>query len=67
MPVGALPLELSRGRLDVWWVRRDFNFDGNNDYVLFNSSTRHTAIWYLSGVRIYPRRLWSDGALLAGR
>ena len=28
----------------------DFNRDGNNDYALFNSSTRQTAIWYLSGV-----------------
>ena len=28
----------------------DFNRDGNNDYALFNSSTRRTAIWYLSGV-----------------
>ena len=27
----------------------DFNRDGNNDYALFNSSTRQTAIWYLSG------------------
>jgi hypothetical protein len=30
----------------------DFNRDGNNDYALFNSSTRQTAIWYLSGVRV---------------
>ena len=27
----------------------DFNRDGNNDYALFNSSTRQTIIWYLSG------------------
>jgi hypothetical protein len=28
----------------------DFNGDGNRDYLLFNASTRQTAIWYLSGV-----------------
>src|SRR5205807_571022 len=26
----------------------DFNGDGHPDYVLFNSSTRQTAIWYLN-------------------
>ena len=26
----------------------DFNADGKPDYVLFNSSTRQTAIWYLN-------------------
>jgi hypothetical protein len=31
----------------------DFNGDGKLDYLLFNSSTRQTVIWYLSGtVRI---------------
>ena len=30
----------------------DFNRDGNNDYALFNSSTRQTAIWYFSGVTL---------------
>ena len=27
----------------------DFNGDGKPDYALFNPSTRHTTIWYLSG------------------
>jgi len=27
----------------------DFNHDGHPDYVLFNPSTRRTAIWYLNG------------------
>jgi hypothetical protein len=27
----------------------DFNRDGHPDYALFNSATRQTAIWYLSG------------------
>jgi hypothetical protein len=27
----------------------DFNNDGHPDYALFNSATRQTAIWYLSG------------------
>ncbi|HCP91803.1 MAG TPA: hypothetical protein DIT76_07150, partial [Spartobacteria bacterium] len=27
----------------------DFNANGNPDYVLFNPSTRQTAIWYLNG------------------
>jgi len=27
----------------------DFNGDNNPDYLLFNSSTGQTAIWYLSG------------------
>ena len=26
----------------------DFNGDGKPDYALFNPSTRHTTIWYLS-------------------
>jgi hypothetical protein len=26
----------------------DFNGDGDPDYLLFNSSTRQTAIWYLN-------------------
>jgi hypothetical protein len=26
----------------------DFNKDGSPDYVLYNSSTRQTALWYLS-------------------
>ena len=26
----------------------DFNGDGHSDYLLFNSSTRRTAIWYLN-------------------
>ena len=26
----------------------DFNGDGHPDYLLFNSSTRQTAIWYLN-------------------
>src|SRR4051812_32565634 len=26
----------------------DFNHDGNPDYVLYNQSTRQTAIWYLN-------------------
>ena len=30
----------------------DFNRDGNNDYALFNSSMRQTAILYLSGVTV---------------
>src|SRR5437763_1735324 len=30
----------------------DFNRDGNTDYVLFNSSTRQAALWYLSGVTL---------------
>ena len=28
--------------------RYDFNGDGNPDYVLYNASTRQTAIWYLN-------------------
>jgi FG-GAP-like repeat len=28
----------------------DFNSDGKRDYLLFNASTRQSAIWYLSGV-----------------
>jgi hypothetical protein len=28
----------------------DFNGDNKPDYLLFNSSTRQTAIWYLSGL-----------------
>src|SRR5206468_11427332 len=28
----------------------DFNGDGKTDYLLFNASTRQSAIWYLSGV-----------------
>jgi hypothetical protein len=28
----------------------DFNSDGQPDYVLFNSSTRQTTVWYLDGV-----------------
>jgi hypothetical protein len=28
----------------------DFNGDGNLDYLLFNASTRQSAIWYLSGL-----------------
>ena len=28
----------------------DFNGDGERDYLLFNASTRQSAIWYLSGV-----------------
>jgi hypothetical protein len=27
----------------------DFNGNGHPDYALFNSATRQTAIWYLSG------------------
>jgi hypothetical protein len=27
----------------------DFNRDGEADYLLYNASTRQTAIWYLSG------------------
>jgi hypothetical protein len=27
----------------------DFDGDGKPDYLLFNSSTHQTAIWYLSG------------------
>ena len=27
----------------------DFNSDGKPDYVLYNSSTRQTALWYLNG------------------
>ena len=27
----------------------DFNTDGQTDYLLYNTSTRQTAIWYLSG------------------
>jgi len=26
----------------------DFNSDGKTDFVLFNPSTRQTALWYLS-------------------
>jgi hypothetical protein len=26
----------------------DFNGDGNSDYVLYEASTRQTAIWYLN-------------------
>ena len=26
----------------------DFNGDGKTDYLLFNSTTRHSAIWYLN-------------------
>jgi hypothetical protein len=26
----------------------DFNGDGSSDYVLYNSSTRRTALWYLN-------------------
>ena len=26
----------------------DFNLDGHPDYLLFNPSTRQTAIWYLN-------------------
>jgi hypothetical protein len=33
----------------------DFNRDGHTDYALFNSSTRQTALWYLSG----PTRIGS--------
>ncbi|HEU5247729.1 MAG TPA: hypothetical protein VFU09_11610, partial [Candidatus Udaeobacter sp.] len=28
----------------------DFNGDGKRDYLLFDASTRQSAIWYLSGV-----------------
>jgi hypothetical protein len=27
----------------------DFNRDGKRDYLLFNPSTHHSVIWYLSG------------------
>jgi hypothetical protein len=27
----------------------DFNRDGKSDFVLFNSTTRQSAIWYMSG------------------
>jgi hypothetical protein len=30
----------------------DFNRDGKTDYLLFNPSTRQSAIWYLSGVTV---------------
>jgi hypothetical protein len=29
-------------------ARGDFNGDGKTDYVLYNSSTRRTAVWYLN-------------------
>ena len=38
----------------------DFNRDGNNDYALFNATTRQTAIWYLSGGHAYRGRLRSN-------
>jgi hypothetical protein len=28
----------------------DFDADGRHDYLLFNASTRRSAIWYLAGV-----------------
>jgi FG-GAP-like repeat len=31
-----------------WWGVGDFNGDGYPDYVLYNATTRQTAIWYLS-------------------
>ena len=30
----------------------DFDGDGQRDYLLFNASTRQSAIWYLSGVTL---------------
>ncbi len=33
---------------DPGFGRTDFNQDGTPDYVLFNTSTRQTAIWYMS-------------------
>jgi FG-GAP-like repeat len=30
----------------------DFNGDGKSDYLLFNPTTRQTAIWYLSGTTL---------------
>jgi hypothetical protein len=30
----------------------DFNSDGKPDYVLFEASTRRTAIWYLNGATL---------------
>jgi hypothetical protein len=30
-----------------WWGAGDFNGDGYPDYVLYNATTRQTAIWYL--------------------
>jgi peptidyl-Asp metalloendopeptidase len=47
----------------------DFNGDGFVDYALFNPITRHTAIWYLSGVTFiggaYGRTLPSGWTLVA--
>jgi hypothetical protein len=44
----------------------DLNRDGNNDYALFNSSTRQTAIWYLSGNMI-TGSAWVQLSPVAGR
>ena len=64
LPAGAFGPILPAGwnLIDV----ADFNRDGNNDYALFNSSTRQTAIWYLSGNMIVGERLGSDSSRAAG-
>ena len=30
------------------------------DYLLYNASTRQTAIWYLSGPTLISGRIWAD-------
>ena len=40
----------------------DFNGDGKPDYVLYNASTRQTAVWYMNNNAPCQRRLRPDSA-----
>jgi len=48
----------------------DFNRDGNSDYLLFNPTTRQSAIWYLSGASrigaVYGPTIASGYQLIGG-
>ena len=47
--VEAVTLDTNNVTSPTQTARGDFNGDGFTDYVLFNPSTRATAIWYLRG------------------
>ena len=48
MPPDQLELWLSSQTLRQTLRRTDFNSDGHPDYLLYNASTRQTALWYLN-------------------
>ena len=45
-----------------WSAAADFNGDSNPDYVLYNASTRQTAIWYLNNNVYVGGGVWSNSS-----